>query len=124
MKINRWLEELRYFRAGIINTALSYFLFTLVLGASNSALLALIVVSIVGSVISYNTSKHYVFRRKHRKSLVHFGYLQLLIICSNWLLLHLVTLFGASRNIAQVFFAVTFAALNFFICKNYIFKIE
>lgn len=120
--MNKWLEEIRYFRAGILNTALSYVLFTLILEASQSALIALIGVSIVGSAISYNTNKYYVFRQNHGRSILHFGYLQFFIICSNWLLLHIVTIMGISRNLVQLFFAVAFAGLNYFICKNYIFR--
>jgi putative flippase GtrA len=120
--MNKWLEEIRYFRAGILNTILSYLLFTLVLGATESALLALTIVSFVGSAVSYNANKYYVFGRNHRKSLLHFGYLQFFIICSNWLLLHLATMVGFSRNFAQLVFAIVFAVLNYFMCKKYIFK--
>ena len=120
--MNRWLEEIRYFRAGIFNTGLSYVLFTLVLQVSGSVLLALLIVSIIGSIISYNTNKYYVFRRKNEKSFLYFGCLQFSIICTNWILLHLATQIGYSRNFIQLFLAVAFAGLNYIICKKFIFK--
>ena len=120
--MNKWLVEIRYFRTGILNTILSYLLFTFILGATSSALSALVTVSIVGSLISYNANKYYVFRRNHGMSLIYFGYLQSLIVCSNWLLLHLATVVGLSRNLVQLFLAGAFAVINYYICKNYIFK--
>lgn len=111
----------KYVIGGIFNTALSYIIFISIFSITESVLLALLLVSIVGTTLSFIYNKRIVFMKSHKSSLKKFILLQVLIITINWLILHLASVLAFSRIEVQFFLAGIFAILNYLISSKFIF---
>lgn len=123
--IRNFIGELNVFPKfilqGILNTSLSYLIFLIIFSTTDSVLLALVIVSIIGTTMSFIFNKRFVFMKSHAGSLKKFLYLQTSIISLNWLILHVVSILGYSRTLAQIGFACFFAIFNYYFSSRYIF---
>lgn len=111
----------KYIFGGLINTLFSYIIFVLIFTATESVLVSLCFVSIVGTTFSFIYNKRIVFMKSHKGSLLKFIFLQLIIIVTNWVVLHVVSINGFSRIQAQMFFSGFFALFNYFLASRFIF---
>ena len=111
----------KYLLGGVLNTALSYLIFVIVFSESKSVLLSLLLVSLIGTTLSFIYNKRIVFMKSHRNSLSKFVSLQILIIATNWIILHIVSKYSISRIATQFFLAGMFALFNYLVSSRYIF---
>lgn len=111
----------RYLTAGLVNTSISYAVFLVVFETSKSVAAALILASISGTTCSFLLNRYWVWKKGNKNSKYKFILLQVLIICINWLVLHLISYTNFPREIAQGFLYLVVAVFTYFLNRRVIF---
>lgn len=112
----------KFLLSGFLNTTLSYLAFFAVLSFTESVATALLSGLGVGIITSYTLNRFWVWKVKESGSIWRFVIFQLTLVVINWLILHWVSLFYFSREVAQIFIYGILAPLAYKVNEVYIFN--
>ena len=112
----------KFLLSGLLNTTLSYLAFLALFNLTKSVATALLSGLGVGIITSYILNRFWVWKVKENGSIWRFVTFQLFLVTINWLILHWVSLFEFSREIAQIFVYGIFAPLAYKVNELYIFS--
>lgn len=118
-----WKRLLRYYQAGVVNTAFGYGSFAALVALGMNIYLAQILAHSAGMAFNYLTFSHYAFRG-HRPSLGRYlgsyGVNYLLSLGSLAALVHL----GLSPYVAGLGSIVAVSIINYFVLKLFVFRTQ
>ncbi len=112
----------KFLLSGLLNTTLSYLAFLAIFNLTESVATALMSGLGVGIITSYILNRFWVWKVNEIGSIWRFVIFQLFLVTINWLVLHWLSLFEFSREVAQIFIYGIFAPFAYKVNEVYIFS--